>query len=428
MLFRTGATTETGYGTKYIMMKSDGNVAINTLDFSGTPPVGKLIVKGTTNDGTTNIFVGRDSGEANVATLDTDGNLTLSGSVSAAATSFSGTTADTFTVNSDGTATTSTLALGAAGTTGGSITTGAGNLTLDSAGGTIDINDTTLDLATQKVAVTLNAAADALNFDSNTLSIDASANRVGVGTNAPATSLEVKSNSSPQLRVSYSDAPGANAGINLNPSTNNSGYIRFSEMGTTAGEIGYSNFFDRYYFGTDVTPLAVLQDDGNFGIGIAAPTSILHTVASGAKTADYVGNLLTNTATSSTDSIIKTGLQVWSNGGWTGAGAQNIGIYSNVSGGTNNIAGYFTGGNVIVTDGTHTITQATGDGDLFVDNDLEVGGTIYGSVSGGSAITGTTASSFNINSDTTASSFRRLTAARTPARSLSRMSPAQARC
>jgi hypothetical protein len=168
-----------------------GNLGIGTADFDGTPAAGRLIVKGATNDGSTNIFVGRDSDETNVAYLDTDGNLTLSGSVSAAASALTGTTADTFTVNSDGTAAASTLALGAAGTTGGSITTGAGNLTIDSTGGTIDINDGVLDLSTQTVDVTLNAAADALNFDSNTLTIDADANRVGIGTASPQYNLDV---------------------------------------------------------------------------------------------------------------------------------------------------------------------------------------------------------------------------------------------
>jgi hypothetical protein len=41
------------------------------------------------------------------------------------------------------------------------------------------------------VDVTLNAAADALNFDSNTLSIDASSHRVGIGTPAPSSDLHV---------------------------------------------------------------------------------------------------------------------------------------------------------------------------------------------------------------------------------------------
>jgi len=59
------------------LILSGANVLINSTDDDGTPPTGKLVVKGSTNDGSTNIFVGRDSDNANVATLDTDGNLML---------------------------------------------------------------------------------------------------------------------------------------------------------------------------------------------------------------------------------------------------------------------------------------------------------------------------------------------------------------
>lgn len=55
-----------------------GNVGIGTTDLDGTPVVGRLTVKGSTNDGTTNIFVGRDSDEANVFSVDTDGAITAS--------------------------------------------------------------------------------------------------------------------------------------------------------------------------------------------------------------------------------------------------------------------------------------------------------------------------------------------------------------
>ncbi|MFA5165613.1 MAG: hypothetical protein WC481_08660, partial [Candidatus Omnitrophota bacterium] len=50
---------------------------VNTYDTDGTPATGQLVAKGSTNDGSTNIFVGRDSDEANVATLTTDGYLGL---------------------------------------------------------------------------------------------------------------------------------------------------------------------------------------------------------------------------------------------------------------------------------------------------------------------------------------------------------------
>jgi len=56
---------------------ASGNLLVGTTDDDGTPATGKLVVKGSTNDGSTNIFVGRDSDEANVATLDTNGKMSL---------------------------------------------------------------------------------------------------------------------------------------------------------------------------------------------------------------------------------------------------------------------------------------------------------------------------------------------------------------
>lgn len=95
---------------------------------------------------------------------------------------------------------------------------------------------------------------------------------------------------------------------------------------------------------TTATGLQVLG--GNVGINTASPTSILHTIASGAKTANYTGNTLTNTSTSSTASIVKTGLDIQSTGTWTGTSAINIGLNLDVSGGTTNYAAILQGGNV----------------------------------------------------------------------------------
>jgi hypothetical protein len=54
------------------------DLAVATIDMDGTPAKGRLTVKGSTNDGSTNIFVGRDSDEANVFSVDTNGVITLS--------------------------------------------------------------------------------------------------------------------------------------------------------------------------------------------------------------------------------------------------------------------------------------------------------------------------------------------------------------
>ncbi len=63
---------------------SNNVLGIGTTDTDGTPATGTATVKGTTNDGSTNIQVWRDSDEANVATLDSNGLLTISASLTAA--------------------------------------------------------------------------------------------------------------------------------------------------------------------------------------------------------------------------------------------------------------------------------------------------------------------------------------------------------
>ncbi len=252
------------------IMRPGGSVGIGTTDFDGTPALGHLIVKGTTNDGSTNIQVWRDSDEANVAYLDTNGNLTLSGSVSASASALTGTTADTFTINSDGTTAASTLALGAAGTTGGQITTGAGNLTIDSTGGTIDINDGVLDLSTQTVDVTLNAAADALNFDSNTLSIDASADRVGIGKANPDHKLDVEGNIRITNSASHANLILSGAGDAFKYSAIN----LYNEAGDKLWSIHHrkaavelNNFLIEEYDGADYYQRVSVAPGGNMAIG-----------------------------------------------------------------------------------------------------------------------------------------------------------------
>jgi len=63
-------------GTGNVNITGTGNVGINTSDLDGAPAVGKVTIKGTTNDGTSNIIVCRDSDETNVFTVDTDGKVT----------------------------------------------------------------------------------------------------------------------------------------------------------------------------------------------------------------------------------------------------------------------------------------------------------------------------------------------------------------
>ncbi|HIO72399.1 MAG TPA: hypothetical protein EYN38_04755, partial [Flavobacteriales bacterium] len=98
--------------------------------------------------------------------------------------------------------------------------------------------------------------------------------------------------------------------------------------------------------GTGLSQRMVIDEDGNVGIGTPVPKSILHTVATGAKTLAYSGVALYNSGTSSTAGIVKTGLLVQSTGTWNGIGAINRGLYVTVAGGTTNYAAIFDGGNV----------------------------------------------------------------------------------
>lgn len=83
----------------------------------------------------------------------------------------------------------------------------------------------------------------------------------------------------------------------------------------------------------------------SLGAGVS-PTSTLHAITSGAKTNATTSSTFANTATSTTASIAKTGLDVQSTGAWTGSGATNIGLNVNATGGTTNYAALFNGGRV----------------------------------------------------------------------------------
>jgi len=126
--------------------------------------------------------------------------------------------------------------------------------------------------------------------------------------------------------------------------------------GTTAGTnfLGTTDGQDMV-FKTNSAEGMRLTTGLNLGIGTSTPTSRLHTVASGAMTTDYTGNLLTNTATSSTASITKYGAEALSTGTWNGASSKNVGLHVNATGGTTNYSATFEGGNV----GVNTTAPAT---------------------------------------------------------------------
>jgi hypothetical protein len=85
---------------------------------------------------------------------------------------------------------------------------------------------------------------------------------------------------------------------------------------------------------------------GFTGIGTLAPSAKFTVSDNAARTAAFTAGLVSNTATSSTASIAKVGLDVQSTGAWSGTGATNTGLSVNVSGGTTNYAALFNGGNV----------------------------------------------------------------------------------
>ncbi|MBS1536544.1 MAG: hypothetical protein JST20_02200, partial [Bacteroidetes bacterium] len=98
--------------------------------------------------------------------------------------------------------------------------------------------------------------------------------------------------------------------------------------------------------------MRILGGSGYVGVGTNNPTAKFTVSDATAQTTAFTSGLISNTATSSTASITKTGLDIQSTGNWTGGSAKNIGLNVNVSGGTTNYSALFNGGNV----GTGTTT------------------------------------------------------------------------
>lgn len=137
-------------------------------------------------------------------------------------------------------------------------------------------------------------------------------------------------------------------------------------------------------FETNNTTRMSIDTTGQVSIGgPIVPAGTLHTLTGGVRTSSAISNYIENTTTSSTGSINKVGMEIQSTGIWNGALANNIGLSVNVSGGTNNYAAIFLGGNVGIGTSSpqHPLhvagkTAQIGDGSFEMDatdNDLQVG-------------------------------------------------------
>lgn len=114
----------------------------------------------------------------------------------------------------------------------------------------------------------------------------------------------------------------------------------------------------------------------SLGAGVS-PTSTLHAITSGVKTTATTSSTFANTATSTTASIAKTGLDVQSTGSWTGTGATNIGLNVDATGGTTNYAALLNGGNVGIGVSTPSQLLEMRNGNLLLSNNNGTAGGVF---------------------------------------------------
>ncbi|MBI2642125.1 MAG: hypothetical protein HYW96_00940, partial [Candidatus Wildermuthbacteria bacterium] len=198
----------------------------------GTSALNNLTVATSGNVETKGSIKVLNSSDVAQVTLDTNGNITLTGTLTAQ---------------------------GGASITGGTTTLSGlsvtGNTVLgDAAADTIEFKANTL------------ALTNSLNIDSNTLYIDASNNKVGLGTLTPARMLEILG-SGPQLRISadasnYTDLSHGAAGLfTINTTGFGIGFADGVGIGST--------------YSTTTPPSDGLIVQGNVGIGNTSPSTTL---------------------------------------------------------------------------------------------------------------------------------------------------------
>ncbi|HEY6172048.1 MAG TPA: hypothetical protein VIX80_07315, partial [Candidatus Kapabacteria bacterium] len=177
------------------------------------------------------------------------------------------------------------------------------------------------------------------------------------------TTLEAGAQGNTDLNYIFpTSAPTAN-GQALTAST--AGVLSWTTVSGSSGLTGSGQATRIAFWGPGPGTTTNLQDDSslywdntNKRLSIGAgpsPTATLQATSSGAATANNSSAAISNTATSSTNAITKTGLDIQSTGNWTGTGATNIGLNVNATGGTTNYAALLSGGNVGI--GTSTPSQ-----------------------------------------------------------------------
>jgi len=207
---------------------------------------------------------------------------------------------------------------------------------------------------------------------------------VGIGTSAPTSTIDVRSSDGNAIQLGVS--PLNPAGYTLGMVRSNTS-LRFA--GFNLGQIKFGGTADNYtseQVGASISSLTEnngstfwqldpaanltfsttpgglsggaispcpcermrISGAGLVGIGNSNPVNQLDVGISSdatAKTAAFSTLKLSNTATSTTNSIIKSGINISSTGAWTGTTSSNIGLYiSSVTGGTNNYDAIFNGG------------------------------------------------------------------------------------
>lgn len=286
----------------------------------------------------------------------------------------------------------------------GSDTNVTGNLAIsggttlgDASGDTVTANAAAWTFAND-TTVALTGGVDGLNFDSNTLSIDATNNRVGIGTAAPTSPLTITAGtggtSIPILSVTQQDNSGqppvaqfigtgggtvtmtwaGNISLQDTKTVHNSSYtqsyLSFSAGSTIVQSQNSTILFKDYNSGA-YSEWARFSSTGSFGVNTTGPDAKIDSLSTS-------GEQLRLTYT---DGTAYTGFTVASSGDLTldsSGGDFNLANADvlNIGGSGTDVAYSAIG------DSLAGAANVASDNDLYIEDDLEVDGTIFGSLEG----------------------------------------------